>query len=83
MKNVLVSLQKRFIKPTYFEGKTAKELMKIDAADKENQLEMRYIDFGVEVKQQVSWSMELTPWVKFIVLADLCRNMLYVGIPEM
>ena len=54
MKNVLVSLQKRFLKPTYFEGKTAKELMKIDAADKENQLEMRYIDFGVEVKQQVS-----------------------------
>ena len=54
MKNVLVSLQKRFITPTYLEGKTAKELMKIDAVDKENQLEMRYIDFGVEVKQQVS-----------------------------
>ena len=27
--------------------------MKIDAADKENHLEMRNINFGIEVKQQV------------------------------
>ena len=53
MKNVLVSLQS-FIKPINFEGKTAEELMKIDAADKENHLEMRNIDFGVNVKEQVS-----------------------------
>ena len=54
MKNLLVSLQRRFIKPINFEGKTAEELMKIDAADKENHLEMRNIDFGVNVKEQVS-----------------------------
>ena len=54
MKNVLVALQRRFIKPINFERKTAKELMKIDAADKENYLEMRDVDFGVEVKQQVN-----------------------------
>ena len=33
MKNLLVSLQRRFIKPINFEGKTAEELMKIDADD--------------------------------------------------
>ena len=40
-----------------FLRKTAEELMKIDAADKENHLEMRNIDFGVNVKEQVSWSL--------------------------
>ena len=53
MKNVLVSLRRCFIKPINFEGKSVKELMKIDAADKENHLEMRNINFGIEVKQQV------------------------------
>ena len=51
MKNVLVSIQRCFIKQ---KEKIAKELMKTDAADKENHLEMRNIDFGVEVKQQVN-----------------------------
>ena len=54
MKNVLVSPQRCFVKPRNFEGKTAKELMKIDAADKENHLEMRNIEFGIKVNQQVS-----------------------------
>ena len=57
MKNVLVSLQKCFMKPIKFEWKTAKELMKIDAPGLENHLEMRNIDFGIEVKQQVAWSL--------------------------
>ena len=51
MKNVLVSIQRCFIKQ---KEKIVKELMKTDAADKENHLEMRNIDFGVEVKQQVN-----------------------------
>ena len=33
IKNVLVSLQKCFMKPINFEWKTAKELMKIDAPE--------------------------------------------------
>ena len=57
MKNVLVSLQKCFMKPINFEWKTAKELMKIDAPGLKNHLEMRNIDFGIEVKQQVFWSL--------------------------
>ena len=43
MKNVLVSLKKRFMKRINFEGKTAIGLTKIDAADKVNHLEMRNI----------------------------------------
>ena len=31
--------------------------MKIDAADKENHLEMRNIDFGIDIKQQVRWTL--------------------------
>ena len=57
MKNVLVSLQKCFMKPINFEWKTAKELKKIDAPGLKNHLEMRNIDFGIEVKQQVFWSL--------------------------
>ena len=57
MKNVLVSLQKCFMKPINFEWKTTKELMKIDAPGLKNHLEMRNIDFGIEVKQQVFWSL--------------------------
>ena len=45
------------VKPIKSEWKTAKELMKIDAPGLENHLEMRNIDFGVEVKQQVAWSL--------------------------
>ena len=52
---VLVSLQKCFMKPIKSEWKTGKELMKIDAPGLENHLEMRNIDFGIEVKQQVAW----------------------------
>ena len=55
IKNVLVSLQKCFMKPIRFEWTTAKELMKIDAPGLKNHLKMRNID--LEVKQQVSWSL--------------------------
>ena len=57
IKDVLVSLQKCFMKPINFEWKTTKELMKTDAPGLKNHLEMRNIDLGIEVKQQVFWSL--------------------------
>ena len=50
MRDLLTVLMKRFIKPSVMEGKSMKELLEIDAADENNQVEMKKIDFGKDAQ---------------------------------
>nr|XP_047140151.1 uncharacterized protein LOC124815456 [Hydra vulgaris] len=54
MKNLLISLMKRFLQPTAVNGKLTKDLLKIDSSDSTIHLDLNKMDFGEEAKNQVN-----------------------------
>ncbi|XP_047134307.1 uncharacterized protein LOC124812180 [Hydra vulgaris] len=54
MKNLLISLMKRFLQPTAVNGKLTKDLLKIDFSDSTIHLDLNKMDFGEEAKNQVN-----------------------------
>ncbi|XP_065641994.1 uncharacterized protein LOC124815288 [Hydra vulgaris] len=55
MKNLLISLMKRFLQPTAVNGKLSKDFLKIDSSDSTIHLDLNKMDFGEEAKNQVSF----------------------------
>ncbi|XP_047132571.1 uncharacterized protein LOC124811258 isoform X3 [Hydra vulgaris] len=55
MKNLLISLMKRFLQPNAVNGKLTKDLLKIDSSDSTIHLDLNKMDFGEEAKNQVSF----------------------------
>ena len=53
MKILLMTVMKRFLKPSVVDGKLTKELIQVDPTDSSNQLALDNIDFGAETMKEV------------------------------